>query len=486
MAPGELPAALWVACLAALLGSLQYGYAIGVLNTSLSAVLDSLDTDDDSLLSSAVVAGAALGALCAGRLADGLGPRRAQLLNALPFALGGALAAVARGPAAFIAARAVAGFGAGAASLLTPRYIAEISVPALRGRIGSMHQVFINIGILLAYLAGIPYEREFSGFNLRGQFVAWWRVMVGLQLLPAALQAVALLGSPESPVWLEGAGHSEAADEAFLALWGPYAIVPGVEEEEDGGAGLLDPAAAAAARRKEGWGGLAKPEYRRMLSLSLLLPLLQQASGINTVIYYSSLVFLRAGLKSPILGSILVGAINLAFTGVASALMDRRGRKPLLQVSFAGMAVSLAAVAAAGALPVPPIAAGLLTVALMLIYVAFFAIGCGPIPWVVLSEILPPRIKGPAASLATAAGWLGNLAVTLSFDALLSRLGVGGAYLLYALLNVGAGWYVSAHLVETKMKSLQEIEEMLLLPPRAASPFEPLLQPRAAAAQEAS
>jgi len=135
---------------------------------------------------------------------------------------------------------------------------------------------------------------------------------------------------------------------------------------------------AAAARQKEGWGGLAKHQYRRMLSLSLMLPLLQQASGINTVIYYSSMVFLRAGLKSPILGSILVGAINLSFTAVAAALMDRRGRKPLLQASFGGMAAALAAVALAVAVPSPPVMQGALTVTLMLLYVAFFAVGA---PW---------------------------------------------------------------------------------------------------------
>lgn len=117
------------------------GYAIGVLNTSLTAVLDDLDTDADSLLSSAVVAGAALGALVSGKLADALGPRRAQLLNTVPFAAGAALCAASRSPAVFILSRLVVGFGAGAASLLTPRYIAEISVPALRGRIGSQHQV---------------------------------------------------------------------------------------------------------------------------------------------------------------------------------------------------------------------------------------------------------------------------------------------------------------------------------------------------------
>ncbi|KAI8471190.1 MAG: general substrate transporter [Monoraphidium minutum] len=473
MARADLPAALWVACAGALLGSLQYGYAVGVLNTSLTAVLDDLDTDADGLLSSAVVVGAALGALFAGRLADGLGPRRAQLLNSLPFAAGAALSAVARSPGAFLLARAVVGFGAGAASLLAPRYIAEISMPALRGRIGSQHQVFINVGILLAYLAGVPYENDFNGFNLRGQFVAWWRIMVALQLVPAALQALALLGSPESPVWLEGSGQSEAADEAFIALWGPYAIVPDMEDDSEH---LLDPDQAAAARRKEGWSGLGKREYRRMLSLSLMLPLLQQASGINTVIYYSSMVFLRAGLKSPILGSIFVGAINLGFTAAAAALMDRWGRKPLLQASFGGMAAALAAVAAAVLIPSSPVVQGVTTVALMLLYVAAFAIGCGPIPWVVLSEILPPRIKGPAASLATAAGWCGNLAVTLSFDALLGRAGLGGAYLVYAALNAGAAWYVTARLPETKMKSLQEIEEMLLLPSRPPSVFEPLLR----------
>ncbi|KAF6258875.1 hypothetical protein COO60DRAFT_1076306 [Scenedesmus sp. NREL 46B-D3] len=155
----------------------------------------------------------------------------------------------------------------------------------------------------------------------------------------------------------------------------------------------------------EGLGALLAHRYRLMMALAVGLPLLQQASGINTVVYYSSKVFASAGLSSPVVASIITGGVNLAVTLAAAALLDRCGRKPLLLVSYIGMAAALGAVAGLGLLPVSAGTAGVLMVLLVLLYVACFAVGSGPVTWVVLSEVLPPAIKGPAASLATAAAW---------------------------------------------------------------------------------
>ena len=464
--------------------------------------------------------------MAAGRAADAAGPRRAQLLNLAPFAAGALLSALAPSLGVFVAGRALVGAGAGAASLLAPRYVAEIALPALRGRLGALHQVAINAGILLAYAAGVPYERGFAGFNIGSGggsggggggsgsggdggggalFVAYWRVMLLGQLPLAALQLAALLRSPESPVWLEAtAGLRDAADDAFLRLWGPYALGAEAAGDDDGdgdddengggdqaqhfglGVGghphplLLGPADVQQQQqqqqqhqrqpRRDAFGGLLRREHRRMVALALALPLLQQASGINTVVYDSTAVFLKAGARSPVLASVVVGAVNLGCTLAAAAWLDARGRRPLLLASFGGMAAALAGVAAAAwLLAASPAAQGALTVALVLAYVACFAAGAGPVPWVVLSEILPPRLKGAAASLATAAGWLANLAVVLSFDSLMARLGVGGAYALYAALNAAACVLVYAFLPETAGKSLREIEQMLLVPPAAAA-----------------
>eukprot|EP00775_Hariotina_reticulata_P005499 gene5499-5734_t len=223
-------------------------------------------------------------------------------------------------------------------------------------------------------------------------------------------------------------------------------------------------AAASGRAVLEGWDSLLQRRYRWMMALALGLPIMQQASGINTVVYYSSKVFANAGLPSPILASIITGGVNLAFTVAAASVLDRHGRKPLLLVSYIGMAIMLAAVTGLTLLPVPAGVSGLVMVSLVLLYVAFFAVGSGPVTWVLLAEVLPPRIKGPAASLATAVAWAGNLLVTLSFDSLLAHAGLGGAYLMYALFNVFSAIFTAEVVVETRCRSLPEIEELLLMP----------------------
>eukprot|EP00877_Chromochloris_zofingiensis_P014348 jgi/Chrzof1/9167/Cz03g38140.t1 len=456
------PLTLWISIGGALLGAFQFGYQIGVLNTALYYVTKDLTYDNEAVLSSAVVLGAMFGAICSGKFADKVGPKTAQIVNAVPFIIGAVLSAVSpHRHVGFLAGRVISGLGAGAASLYTPRYIAEIAPTSLRGRLGSQNQVFINVGILVAYSAGIPYENDFTGFEVKGHFICWWRVMIAASIVPVVAQVLVLLFCPESPVWLESQGDRESADVSCIRLWGPYAIVPDMESED---ANLLNDEEDEAAQRTEGWTGLLKPQYKWMMMLALGLPLLQQASGINTVIYYSSSVFQDAGLQSPITGSIFMGLINVSFTLVAAAMMDKMGRKPLLQASFAGMAGCLAVVALIIYVPTSLAVQGMLTVTFILLYVCAFALGVGPIPWIVLSEILPPRIKGPAASLATTCCWAGNLLVTLSFNSMLDTLGIGGSYLLYAAFNCFGLWYVSTYMVETKCRTLPEIEEMLLLP----------------------
>lgn len=156
--------------------------------------------------------------------------------------------------------------------------------------------------------------------------------------------------------------------------------------------------------------------------------------------------------------------VNVGFTLLSGMMMDKRGRVPLLQFSYAGMAACLVAVAATIYAPTDDNMQGLLTVGLIILYVMCFAMGCGPIPWVYLSEILPERIKGTAAALGTFMCWTGNLVVTLTFQKMLKAFGLGGTYLFYAVFNLLALWYISSLMVETKCRTLDEIEQLLLLP----------------------
>eukprot|EP00878_Enallax_costatus_P015475 GHUV01016210.1.p1 GENE.GHUV01016210.1~~GHUV01016210.1.p1 ORF type:complete len:748 (+),score=249.62 GHUV01016210.1:490-2733(+) len=276
--------------------------------------------------------------------------------------------------------------------------------------------------------------------------------------------------------------HLQASQTAMGSIYSPrlgYSVTTSSTQNRSRQLGSGTEAGEAASNRGlEGWESLFARRYRLMMALAVGLPLLQQASGINTVVYYSSKVFAAAGLKSAITASIITGGVNLVFTVASASVLDRFGRKPLLLLSYLGMAFALGAVSGVSVMPLPLATSGMLMVVLVLLYVAFFATGSGPISWVVLSEVLPPRIKGPAASLATAAAWIGNLTVTLSFDTLMKHMGLGGTYLLYALLNGAAAGYVAALLVETRCRTLQEIESLLLLPdvdPRLAALY-PALQ----------
>jgi len=541
------------------LGSFQYGYAIACINTVLAPIAAGVSCTSESLINGSIIIGGSIGALVAGVLADRFGPKTAQILSCWAYGIGAVCSGAATGVHLFIAGRILAGLGAGASSLLVPRYIAEVSPTPLRGSLVTLHQVFINIGILVAYSAGIPYDYGVDDVAVLGTTVPWWRVVLCAGALPAMLQLLCLLACRESPVWLES-HDKEAADEACIALWGTHAILYEATSHEDeegaveqdvlllGGLGqlkqpLLDGYAHVSAtttssgapvvtngnhfarasatsgsaasnqvplpslpgsrhpEAEKGWlGGVFRHEYRSMLVLALGLPLLQQACGINAMILFSSEVFQDAGMSSPIWASILMGAVNVGVSLGAGGALDRVGRRPLMLASYVGMAVCLFTVAVINTVGVagPSTPAGgdgtptpapspspspgggdgasgdsddddgdgVFTAALMLAYVAFYALGAGPITWLYLSEILPIRIKGTVAGLATFLGWGGNLLVAFSFVPLLSSLGFGATFTIYAALSVLGALFVFWRMVETKQKSLRQIESMLLLPPR--------------------
>lgn len=493
----------------ALLGSLQFGFQIAILNTSLDPVRKSLDikSSHGAVVVSILLVGALFGSLGAGNVADKLGPKKATVLNTIPLALGSILSAAAPSEVLLLLGRFLAGIGTGAASLFVPRYLNEIAPNPIRGLLGTLNQILINIGIVVAFALGWPYEADHSKtIDLFGLYTfPWWRCMFAVGVVPAILQALGMAVCPETPVWLLWSGLHLQATQSYRALHGSsapsefeaagdYTREGEMDEQQSSSsircrntfdddnnveAPLLGSNSPTATSTRSAAGGrgteedrkgaegtfkaLLHPKYRRIMILAVGVIFEQQLSGINTVILYGSKVFRTAGIESPILANLVMGGINTAATIVAAMLMDRTGRKLLLTLSFSGMAVALGLLAAF--LTVPGISenfAAFIALGAIFVYTIFFALGCGPVPWVYLPEILPTEIKGPAQALCTAINWFGNFLVGASFPGMMHVLGLGGSYAVYAAFCCGSAVFCWKYMVETKQRSLHDVHAELM------------------------
>jgi sugar porter (SP) family MFS transporter len=361
------------------------------------------------------------------------------IITAVVFGLGAIGAALAPDTAWLIAARVVAGTAIGIASFVAPLYISEIAPVEIRGKLVSINQVALTSGIVISYL--IDYA--FAGSQA-------WRWMFALAVIPAAAFGVGLMFIPNSPRWLVGCGHVDQARAVLQRIRGPEQV-----ESE------LSAIRHSVAQQKEHWSELLGPLLRPAMIVGVGLAIAQQITGINTVIYYAPTIFKFAGLSSAsvaILASVGVGVVNVVLTVVAMQLIDRVGRRPLLLVSLAGMALGLFVLGLAFSLPQLSGSLGWIAVASLMVYVGSFAVGLGPVFWLILSEIYPLRIRGRAMSVGTVANWSANLIVALSFLTLTQVLGKPATFWLYGIVSVGS-WLFAFFLVpETKGRSLEEIE----------------------------
>jgi sugar porter (SP) family MFS transporter len=384
-----------------------------------------------------LLAGCALGAGVAGALSDRFGRKIVLLLAAVIFALSSVATALPNGLGGFVAARVVAGVAIGIASMLAPLYIAEVSPAAIRGRLVSMNQLAIVLGILVSYLVG---------WAMAGLGEDSWRWMFAVAALPSLLFFGALFFVPESPRWLVKEGRHEEAARVLARLGEPPSQVGEIER--------------AIAEESGSLRQLFEKGLRRPLAIGVTLAILQQVTGINTVLYYGSIIFTEqagaASTSAALWANVLVGAMNLVFTVVALFTIDRLGRRVLLISAAAGMGVSLTVLGfvfrAGSATPSS-------VLALILCYVACFSFGMGPGVWVVISELFPTRIRGRAMSLATVALWLACLLITLTFLSLVKAFTAGGAFWIYALMCACTVWFVWKFTPETKGKNLEEIEQ---------------------------
>jgi sugar porter (SP) family MFS transporter len=436
---------LIVAAIASL-GGLLFGYDTGVISGALPFLKHdfALDARMQGVATSAVLVGATLGAAGAGTVSDAFGRKRVILAVALLFVLGAIGAALAPRLDVLLAGRAVVGVAIGIASMLTPLYLSEIAPKEKRGGIVSLNQFCITFGILISYL--VDYALAGAENN--------WRWMLGLGAVPGLILFLGMLTLPESPRWLAGESRMDDARAALRRM----------RETDDVDAELAE---LRTDLRQDGrlvpWSALLAPAGRRPLVIGVALAIFQQVTGINTVIYYAPTIFQSAGLSSAsvsILATAGVGLVNVIMTVVAMRLLDSAGRRALLLWGLGGMIVMLLVLSAGFYLGTGGWVA-LVTVPSVAAYVGFFAIGLGPVFWLLISEIFPLAIRGRGMSVATVANWGSNFAVTLVFPPLVAWLGSAAAFLAFAVLSVGALIFTWRMVPETRGRSLEEIESAL-------------------------
>ena len=428
----------------AALGGLLFGYDTGVISGALLFIREvmHLPTTMQGIVVGIALAGAAIGAGFAGLLSDRFGRRRVILASALLFVAGAIISALAADVGLLLVGRLLVGVAIGVASMLTPLYLAEISPTAQRGAVVSLNQLCITAGILVSYLVGYALASAGDG----------WRWMLALGAVPGLILAAGMLVLPESLRWLAGHGRQADAETALHRLRGTADVTGEMQA-------LRDDLRQEGGRRAR-WSELLSRRLRRPLIIGIGLAMFQQVTGINTVIYFAPTIFQGAGLSSAsasILATAGVGAVNVILTLLSIRLIDRLGRRVLLFWSLGGMAACLLALAAAfyagagGAL-------AWMTVISLAADVGFFAIGLGPVFWLLIAEIFPLALRARAMSLATVANWGFNLIVSVTFLDLVRVFGTSGTFLLYAVLSVGALLFVAATVPETKGRSLEQIE----------------------------
>jgi sugar porter (SP) family MFS transporter len=435
-------AVVWTAAITAL-GGLLFGYDTGVVSGALLFLHTSfgnVSSFDKELVTGLLLVGAAVGAFGSGRLSDTLGRRPVILITAVVFVLGVLGAAFSPTLWFLIVMRFVIGLAVGSASMAVPLYISEVAPPRVRGALVSFNQLALTSGILIAFL--VDYALSSS---------AAWRLMFGLAAIPAVLLFVGMLTQAESPVWL--VTHGRIAD-ARRVLTRVRSADHDVEGEIEDISSLTN--------NKVSYRELLQPGMRKLVVIGVLLAVFQQITGINTVIYYAPTLLHQAGLgnSASLLANVGNGIVNVGMTVVAIRLIDKVGRRVLLLSGTIGMAIALIVVAATFALSGTTLGhtAAIVAVASLAVYTGSFAIGLGPVFWLLISEIYPARIRGKSMSIATIANWAANFVVAVSFLTLLNAISNAGTFFLMGFLSLVAVAYFWKKVPETEGLTLEEIE----------------------------
>ena len=426
----------------AALGGVLYGYDMGIIAAAALFVKHTftLSALMEEWVVSIVLIGAMIGAIVGGAVADRIGRRATLVWAAGIFIVGSLLAPLSTSVAMLIVARAIIGIGIGFTSVTAPVYVSELAPPQSRGMLIGLYQFALTVGIALANLVGYWLAAQQA-----------WRLMFGVAVVPTLFFLIVILTVPESPRWLFA--HARPKDaEAVLRSYtddvGAQQFLADIEE------GLRTPL-------EQSWSALWSPAVRGALFIAVGLTVLQQVTGINTIIYYGPQIFELAGSAShasAIFATLLVAVVNVLATVVGIALVDRIGRKPLLYAGVSGMTVALFALSFAfnhtGALGA---SLGAVAIACLMVYIACFAFSLGAIAWILVAEVFPLRVRGRGVAAGTLFSGIANFAVSLTFLSLINGLGSAGTFAIYGTLSIATLVFVRFVVPETCGRDLESI-----------------------------
>ncbi|MBD2578469.1 sugar porter family MFS transporter [Oscillatoria sp. FACHB-1406] len=446
---------------AAALGGFLFGFDTAVINGAVGALSTAFKANsvETGLAVSLALLGSAIGAFYAGKIADRYGRVKAMVVAAILFTISAIGSGLGIGIWDFIFWRVLGGLAVGAASVIAPAYIAECSPSELRGRLGSLQQLAIVVGIFIALLCDYFIAVSAGSAELPFLFgIPAWRWMFWTEIPPAILYGMSALMIPESPRYLVARGREPEAEKVLSKILGGNVLAK-IEEIRQTVFREREPKFSDLLSRS---GGLLP-----IVWVGIGLSILQQFVGINVIFYYSSILWRAVGFseQDSLTITAITGAVNIITTLIAIAVVDKFGRKPLLILGSIGMTVTLGTMAVIfGNAPLdaagnPTLTGSSGTIALIAanLYVFCFGFSWGPVVWVLLGEMFNNKIRGAALSVAAAMQWIANFAISTSFPPILQYLGLGAAYGLYTTAAAISLFFVLFFIKETKGLELEQM-----------------------------
>lgn len=435
---------------AAGMAGLLFGLDIGVISGALPFITTHFDLTHQlqEWVVSAMMLGAALGAVSTGWISFKLGRKASLTAGAALFIIGSLGSSLAPNVPILIIARVLLGFAVGIASYVAPLYLSEMSDKESRGKLISMYQMMVTIGILIAFISDTALS-----------YGGHWRLMLGVISLPAILLMSAVFGLPDSPRWLASKGKFTKAKEILLVL---NADESKAEEE-------LSDINESLKVKQEGWGLFkANKNVRRAVYLGMLLQAMQQFTGINIILYYAPKIFSEAGFattEQQMIATVICGATNVLATLIAMKTVDKQGRKPILKIGFAGIALGTFLLGVCLFM----IDAGytalwisIIAVIATLFTIASFAMSAGPVVWILCSEIQPLKSRDFGIACSTTMNWICNMIIGATFLTLLNNAGTAQTFWMYTGMNMLFIALTMLLVPETKGVSLEKIEKNLM------------------------
>ncbi len=465
---------LFFISITAALGGFLFGYDTAVISGTITFVKSQfgLNTTMEGWFVSSALVGCIAGVALAGQLSDRIGRKSSLIASALLFSISAIGCAISGTHGQLIIYRIVGGLGVGIASMLSPLYISEVSPAKSRGMMVALYQFAITLGILTAYFANhfmlnlsqAPSMQDSHGIWQKIMVTEIWRGMFGSETIPALLFLFALFFVPASPRWLASKNRDEEASRVLRRI-----------NNEAVARSEMQSIKATIERETGGfWSLLFRKGIRVAVFAGIGLAILSQFTGINAIIYYGPRIMEEAGLRvsEALGGQVIIGFVNMTATIFAIFMIDKLGRKKLMLGGIAGMFLSLVMV---GFLFLAGKSQGILLLVFILTFITSFAIGYGPVIWVLLSEIYPTRIRGRAMSIATLALWTGTAIIGQLVPWMLETLTPAGTFFIFAFCCIPVP-FILKKIPETRERSLEDIEAAWLAPDRSAplpTPFPP-------------